>query len=447
MNRDKLIVLSVFGLVLAVVLCVPLFRLANGQPEAGATASAPARLNVNVGEFRGLWLQLHRRGDDLPYEQYIREVHDTGANTICLTLAGVQENGASSDIFIDQRKAPDPVRLAGLFKLAKQELKMRVVFMPIVLLDRPRADEWRGKISPEDWTTWWNQYEDFITFYAELARRNDVDLFIVGSELISTEKDETHWRALIEKVRGLCHWTLDQMFRQQVTEAFPGVPAEGLAERLGVAKLDDFSFSQADPAKLSPEQRKVYDEFAARHRPMLLSYSANWDHYEVPKWWDALDAVGMTSYYNVNPSEDVNPTVDALAKEWEKIRDKISAWQRTVNKPILFTEVGWPSVQGGSITPWDYYRAGGPAPVEQDRCMQSFLRTFADQPWVAGVLIWKWRGYPGEEGDKDDKGYVPINKPVMKTIEQYFATPPRTTSQPSAQRPSIAATQPADTNL
>lgn len=420
MTTEKLKILSVFAAVGVLVLIVPLLRLAAGE-EDGRTAAPREDFVPMSRQLRGLWLQIHNNDPGCPFEQYIREIAATGANTVCLSVSAVQPNGSAAAVYVDRRRTPSDERLVGMLKLA-DELKLRIVLMPIVLLTHPEGNEWRGKINPPDWSDWWASYTDFILHYATLAAEHDVDVFIVGSELISTERQEDRWRELIAAVRRLDREILDRQFRDHLKARHPDWKADQWRDAYGIASIDAFTASQA--ASLAPELEAQYRAFVDERR-MLLSYSSNWDHYTVPKFWDALDAVGMTSYYNLNPLGVDDPTLETLMDAWAPIRDEIAAWQREVNKPILFMEVGWPSQDGCSIEPWNYYRSTTLDLVEQRRCMQSFLRTFADEPWVGGVLVWKWRDHPGMTGtlDADDDArlnYPPIGKPVMEDLRAFF---------------------------
>ena len=123
------------------------------------------------------------------------------------------------------------------------------------------------------------------------------------------------------------------------------------------------------------------------------------------------------------------------------VKRDIAAWQRKVGKPIFFTEVGWPSQDGCSTYPWNYYHnPDKPDMLEQQRCMDSFLQTFGHEPWVGGVLIWKWRDHPQAVGGPEDSNYTPYRKPVMQTIGKFFASP----HAQAVTQPAATATQPAD---
>ena len=125
--------------------------------------------------------------------------------------------------------------------------------LPIVLLDQTNSSEdWRGVIHPTNWDAWWASYEQFVVSYAQLAQEAGVEMFSIGSELISTETMRERWLHVIAAVR------------------------------------------------------KVYTG--------KVLYSANWDHYRQVVFWDALDAVGMTSY----------PVGFADSNPW--MRSRTSCW-------------------------------------------------------------------------------------------------------------------------
>ena len=190
-------------------------------------------------------------------------------------------------------------------------------------------------------------------------------MFIVGSELISTESQEQRWRELIRRVRGLY---------------------------------------------------KGY-----------LSYSANWDHYRQVKWWDALDIIGMTTYYDL--TEGKPPTLERLLASWKLIRKQIVDWQKKINRPLLFTEVGWPNQETCAQYPWDYYRATTrPDEGAQANCFEAFFRTWQGREEVAGYLIWEWRNHPSQKIGPQDTSYVPNGKKAMQVIRKYLRKQPLASS-------------------
>src|SRR3989442_847466 len=58
--------------------------------------------------------------------------------------------------------------------------------------------------------------------------------------------------------------------------------------------------------------------------PGELTYSANWDDYENVGFWDALDLVGLSGYYELAPTPGAS--TDVLRAAWSRERDRILAW-------------------------------------------------------------------------------------------------------------------------
>src|SRR3954466_14125801 len=132
-------------------------------------------------------------------DKSIDEIADLGADTASIVVDARQENGNSSRIFIDVRMTPTPVSVMRLIRHAKDR-KLRVVLMPIVLLDNPRGNEWRGTIRPDSWNEWWDSYRLMMHHYSWIAQSTGVDLLVVGSELVSTESRADEWRKTIAEV-------------------------------------------------------------------------------------------------------------------------------------------------------------------------------------------------------------------------------------------------------
>ena len=344
--------------------------LAGLRGDAGSGAALSLLSAPRQAQLRGISLGLHNTDPANPYEKYLDEIVATGANTVNLIVAAYQENASSSSMFVDARKTPPDARVKEVIAYARSR-DLQVIVMPILLLENPRAGEWRGKIAPADWDAWWQRYYDYILQYARLAESAKADIFVVGSELVSTEEQTDRWRTLIREVRGC---------------------------------------------------------FSGR-----LSYSANWDHYEVPEFWNDLDIIGMTSYHDMNTKK--HPPLEHLVEAWKPIKSKILAWREKIGLPLMFTEVGWPNQVTCANQPWNYYGAvDDPDPQTQANCFEAFFQNWIDEPAVAGILVWEWRNNPGMVGGPEDTSYVPCGKPAEKVVEKYFKAQARlapATSPPS----------------
>jgi len=341
----------------------------SGNGSAGETAAAaaqkpPTPIPAKGGQFRGMAIQLH--GGPGVYEVYHRlipEVADLGADTVLLVVHGWQTHGGSLDLHIDPQRSADPKDLGRLLDLAAAH-GLRRILMPVVLLSEPRNGEWRGKIVPpgHDWDAWFKRYRRFIVHFAKIAERHDAEVLMVGSELIKSEAYTQRWRETIQEVR--------------------------------------------------------------QHYRGKLGYSANWDHYQTDKigFWPELDFVGMTSYYEL--AGGPNPAIEEIDESWANIKAKINAFQRAVRKPIIFTEVGWCSQEGAAHEGWNYYanqNATEAGRREQAILYQSFLKTWANEPNVGGIIWWEWDTTAGGDGDY---GYTPRGKPTEALLRRWFAGTP-----------------------
>ncbi len=306
--------------------------------------------------YRGLAIQLSDGRDPLgTYSPLLSEIAGMGANAVLLSTAARMEHARSQAIFVDARETPSSEEFVALIRRAR-ELSLRVIVMPIVLLKHPRGSEWRGVIEPPDWAGWWEEYRRLVEYFADIAREGGADALIVGSELISTEKNTAEWLRVIEAAR----------------QRFPG----------------------------------------------KLGYSANWDHYRPIQFWDKLDFVGMTSYYTL--ARRRNPTVEEIVRCWEPIRAEILTWIRRINRPLILTEVGWCSQEGAAMAPWNYYQNQKATPAgheEQRRLYEAFLRVWDGTPGLSGVIWWEWTTAPG---GPEDFGYTPRNKPAEQVLRQWF---------------------------
>jgi hypothetical protein len=334
----------VFGALASYALVVGCVMLSgNGSSSAGGTSAGHYHsTTVPAGlPYRGIAMQIQRVDWIDQYEKSIDEVADTGADTVLLVLDARQENGASSHIYLDMRMTPTPDQLGALIDHAKKR-KLRVVLMPIVLLDNPRNTEWRGNIKPDGgWSSWFDSYRDMMTQFSWIAQGHGVDVLVVGSELVSTETEVDQWTKTIATIRENFHGN--------------------------------------------------------------LTYSANWDHYTSLPFWDQLDLIGMNSYYKLGENKDV--TEPEIESRWRDIQKNIIGFSEKKGKPILFLEAGWCSLENSASEPWDYTQQDLPADNDlQKRLYDAFFNVWYGNPHLGGFMMWEWPPGPAEEKGYSPKG-------------------------------------------
>lgn len=296
------------------------------------------------------------------YKQNIDEIAALGADTVQFVIDTRMETVHSTHIFLDMRLTPTPEQLADLIQHAKSK-KLRVILMPIVLLDNPRGMDWRGVIEPADeyggWDEWFDSYRSMLNHFAWIAQGNGADVFVVGSEFVSAEPKVDQWTKTIQSVR----------------QTFKG----------------------------------------------RLTYSSNWDHYRQVPFWNQLDLICMNSYWKFGKEgSDENPSVDHIVSRWKEIQSDLLPWLKEQGKPLLFSEIGWFSQKNVAYEPWDYTKSQ-PIDLElQKKLYEGFFQAWWNNPQLGGFSVWEWP--PSDGGDKDD-GYTPKNKPAEKVLREWLAKP------------------------
>lgn len=303
---------------------------------------------------RGIALGLYSQSPDYDYSGLIDEIADHGANRVSLFFNMYQDRRASTKIEPLLRAEDQEAMLARAAAHA-HERGLEVTVFPLVLLKQAGTREWRGNIDPEDLGRWFESYGGHIERLARLCETQGIEGLCIGSEFSSLEQHDARWRALIARARS------------------------------------------------------VYSG--------EIIYSANWDHYEAVPFWDAVDRIGLSGYYELTKSKE--PTLEELTRAWTGIRDRILGWRARAGlaPPILFTEIGYANLDGTNIYPWDYTMKGDADPGEQALCYEAFIRAWDGQPGFSGVFFYNWFGL----GTREDTGYSPRGKPAARLIRTWYA--------------------------
>ena len=330
------IVFTALLLYLLVLGCVVLpSGTSSARSPPDSTRSAPSMPIAGL-PYRGVGMQIQRVDWIDKYEKSMDEIADVGADTVLLVIDSRQENGKSSHIYLDMRMTPTPEKLGELIDHAKKR-GLRVILMPIVLLDNPSGSEWRGTLHPESWEDWFDSYRDMINQFAWIAQGHGVDVLVVGSELVSAESKVDEWTKTITLVR----------------QTFKG----------------------------------------------NLTYSANWDHYTSLPFWNQLDLVGMNSYYKLG--EDEHVTEKEIEDRWKGIQHDLLSFQEKVHKPLLFLEVGWCSLQNAASEPWDYTKTEVPVDLDlQKRLYEAYFNVWYGNPALGGFMMWEWPPHDSDDNSE-----------------------------------------------
>ena len=230
---------------------------------------------------------------------------------------------------------------------------LTVLLFPIVWVEKRSAGQWRGTLQPANIDRWWNGYERFVLHYAHIAEAADAEWMSIGSELGSTETWRDRWFHLVGRL-------------ERVTSA-------------------------------------------------QLLYSANWDHFDQVSFWPRIDAIGINGYFPLSRSDAAS--VKEMSATWRSKAKTVTAQAKRVDKPLVLTEVGYLSRNGGAVRPWDYTASGAIDLEEQRRAYAAFASAWAPlSTQLRGVIFWDWNG----DGGLRDKGYTPRGKPAEAEARRFF---------------------------
>ena len=281
------------------------------------------------------------------------EIIDVGATDVSLIVRWAQHDTKASVIAPKDPLTPADDLVKWVIDQAHAR-GLRVFVMPILYVEERGRKNWRGTLKPGDEEAWWDAYGRFILHYATLLGSSSVELFSVGSELLNMEPEKERWVSLIERVRNVMPHT-------------------------------------------------------------KLTYSSNWDSFEVPQFWDHLDVVGMTAYQELSSKK--SPSVSELKQGWWPFEQRLDIWARELDKRYVFTEVGYPSHALGAKYPWNYVSKSAPDPDLQARCYQALMEQWHGKERLEGVFIWNWFGPRSLE----DRGYSPRGKPAERVLRHWFS--------------------------
>ncbi|MFH1305855.1 MAG: hypothetical protein ABIH74_05605 [Candidatus Omnitrophota bacterium] len=290
-------------------------------------------------------------------DESMERLASAGVEYIAICITHFQRNHDSTVIERTDRTPSDKSVIHAIKKA--REIGLTVMLKPhIDIIDKGDGTYWRADIGftrEEDWQEWFQEYRRFILHYARMAEEHDVSIFCVGTELTFSTQKTSEWRDIIKGIR----------------EVFSGE----------------------------------------------LTYAANWDNFKNIKFWEDLDYAGIDAYFPLSYQSD--PSEEELKKGWEKWKDEITIWHAEINKPVLFTEIGYPSAPNAPSTPWQNGSNGNADQEIQARCYKAFFETMWDQPWLAGVYWWAWKANI-YAGGKHNRHFTPQNKSALQVLEANY---------------------------
>ncbi len=290
-------------------------------------------------------------------DRSLAKAREDGCNWIALCVWWFQNNVNSTTITPDYtRFSATPESIIHAINQCHEQ-GMKVMLKPMVDC---RDGNWRGNINPSN--DWFSAYQEFITFWAQIAEENNVELFCIGCEFTKTVSWSSSWKNIIQN-----------------TKTYYTGP---------------------------------------------LTYAANHGNEKNVDWWNDLDYIGIDAYYPLTNKND--PTLNELKRAWENRADSIENWLNSNwrNMKIIFAEVGYQSIDGTNRTPWHSDSSTHTKDLrEQAECYDALLSVCRKRSWWLGAFWWNWETNP-DAGRDGSHSFTPMNKPAEDIMISHYQIPP-----------------------
>ncbi|MFM0074597.1 DUF3060 domain-containing protein [Paraburkholderia sediminicola] len=327
----------------------------GSDPEAGSSASGFAVngfdfTSYNAGQF-----------SSAAGAQSLQSLADTGANSVSLVVTQYVQNVTDTNIESTSATESD-----ASLELAISEAQADGLGVTL----KPHLDvsdgTWRAYLDPSNVAQFFSNYQAMIVHYAEIAQATGVGTLVIGTEMesLSGTAYEPYWDTLIAAVR--------QVYSGQLT------------------------------------------------------YASGWNETANVSFWNKLDIIGADAYIPVTDITD--PTVQQLETGWTTMSsnsydasvmdnmapvDFYKSLSTEYDKPVLFTEIGYQSVNDTNELEGAFGTSNWVDFQQQSNALQAFFSTFSQNGgnWFEGAYLWNWEANPAgvEAGDFSVQGKAGLN--------------------------------------
>jgi hypothetical protein len=159
---------------------------------------------------------------------------------------------------------------------------------------------------------------------------------------------------------------------------------------------------------LVAQVRKVFTGF--------LTYQANWD--ENVTWWRLLDTIDISAYYPVASWRDY--TVHHVVVTWQQWVTAIQGL-RAANRgmPVMFGEIGYRSIRGAAIEPWNLRWPGRHSAEAQRRAYEAAFEVWYRMPWFRGFEWWYLAPQSKLVAGLQGADHQPLG-PALRTVGDWY---------------------------
>lgn len=280
-----------------------------------------------------------------------------------------QEGINSNKVIIDETQ--DEVLEVMIEKIHQSGRKVSLI--PHFILNKDLI--WGALIEPTNEKEWFLSYKEGILHYAVLAEEKNVELFSIANEMVSLWNRNEEWEKVIKAVR--------EVYKGKVT------------------------------AKMNCWWQEGYFQAVLKMN-----------------WMSKLDYIGIAPYFDLTNKK--NPSLEEIKNSWTKNRHGLNVVQeledisKNFQKKIVFLEIGFRSVDGANIEPWNsesIVPRGNSVKVKPDQeeqalATQALFDVFFDKDWFEGVFWFYW---PTKIViDPDDTSWTIPGKMVEEVIWENF---------------------------
>jgi Ca2+-binding RTX toxin-like protein len=327
----------------------------------------------------------------------MNQIVATGSNTVTIIPNFFQEDKFSNSVALREGDPANPWdNESDTFAQVKQSiLEAKARGLKVVV--KPHVEtvnrDWRATLTPTDPKAWFDSYKAMMVEYAKVEQEAGAEMICVGTEMNS----------------------------------------------------------MIDPAKVCSDSKtytekwgEIIDAVRAVYSGKV-TYAATYDTVKDVGFWDKVDYIGVDAYI---PSSTVNdPTVDQIVDAWVKphfnswIRDTLHGGKSVVDyykalseqygKKVIFTEVGYKSMDGANKDPGVFGGAGTYDPQEQVDCYEALFRVMENYggQWLAGSFLWSYYSFenPMTEQGVSWTDYTTQHKPANGTVTYHYSSPAHVT--------------------
>jgi hypothetical protein len=303
------------------------------------------------------------------FKQSLQNLKATGATSVALVVPYYQSNTGSTDI-APGYNTPTDASLASAIDYAHS-----IGFSVAIKVHIESYDgSWRAYINPQDRTTWFSTYGNYVVHLGQIGAQHHAEMFVIGTELVSMAASQVNstntqnWINLIHRVRAV------------------------------------YSGSVTYDANSNNNGNEPFN-----NEKKFIGF------------WSYLDYATLSVYFQISSGDNSIQSLESSWDYWNK--NDLQSFQQTVGKPLLFGEVGYRSVSGAHLEPWNWSRQAGVDLTEQANDYQALFEYWNAYSYMQGVYLWNWSTDPNA-GGTNSGDYTPQGKPALQTMTRWFSSPP-----------------------